>query len=89
MKHKLIAEILQDLLPVLNNLQAKQLEQSLEFVLQKYDISIKENDSSIMDNEAIVSAFIAAKRIEGCSENTLKYPFWYLYVRVLARRCLV
>lgn len=73
MKQELMTEVMQQMLPYLDNAQLKQLKQVMEQALLRYEVTdakvnLEENDSS-----DIVSKFIAAKRIEGCSEKTLKY----------------
>lgn len=54
-----------------------QLEEVLEEELSNYQLSplLKENaqEQIKISNEAILDCFIAAKRIEGCSEKTLSY----------------
>lgn len=73
MKNELITEVLQQMLPYLDNLQTKQLQQVLDHALFQCEIvetGIASNDD---DSEKLVNIFIAAKRIEGCSEKTLKY----------------
>lgn len=73
MKHEIMTEILQKMMPYLNNVQTKQLQQVLEYTLFQYEIvenaTMKEED----DTSDLIMAFIAAKRIEGCSEKTLRY----------------
>lgn len=72
MKQSLITDILQGMIPYLDNAQAKQLKQVLQHTFFGYEIMenpiIKEED-----NNPVVLGFIAAKRIEGCSEKTLNY----------------
>ena len=72
MKNELITDIVQQMLPYLDNLQTKKLQQVLEHALFRYEI-IEAVASSNDDSENLVNIFIAAKRIEGCSEKTLKY----------------
>lgn len=72
MKQNLIIDIMQGMLPYLNNAQSKQLQAVLQHALVNYEVtedSNKETDSE----EDFVDLFIAAKRIEGCSEKSLKY----------------
>ena len=73
MKEELIIDIMQQMLPYLDNFQLKQLKQVMEHTLYRYDVSgreaKKDKDSSI----DFITMFIAAKRVEGCSEKTLKY----------------
>ena len=73
MKEELITEIMQGMLPYLDNAQLKQLKQVMELSLYKYDVSATKPDSMEDDSNALIDKFIAAKRIEGCSEKTLKY----------------
>ena len=70
MKNEIITEVLQRMLPYLNNQQLDQLKSTVDSVLTKYEIA---DDSRIQSNEEIISKFIEAKRIEGCSEKTLNY----------------
>ena len=61
------------MLPYLDNSQTKKLQQVLEHSLFQYEVI--ENDLASNDDDSVnlVNIFIAAKRIEGCSEKTLKY----------------
>lgn len=72
MKNELIPDIVQQMLPYLDNSQTKKLQQVLEHALFQYEI-IEAVAPSNDDSENLVNIFIAAKRIEGCSEKTLKY----------------
>ena len=72
MKNELITDIVQQILPYLDNSQTKKLQQVLEHALFQYEI-IEAVAPSNDDSENLVNIFIAAKRIEGCSEKTLKY----------------
>ena len=72
MKQELVNEVLQQMLQCMDNAQIKHLEKVLKHTLFYYDV--QRNDST--DNKESVDlemAFIAAKRIEGCSEKTLRY----------------
>ena len=73
MKEELMTEIMQQMLVYLDNAQLKKLKQVMEHTLHHYEVlgaNIKpEND----DSAELIEKFIAAKRIEGCSEKTLKY----------------
>lgn len=73
MKDELINEVLQCMLPHLNNAQLKQLKQVMEISLFNYDVSAAKLNSVEDDSNVLIDRFIAAKRIEGCSEKTLKY----------------
>lgn len=72
MKQELVNEVLQQMLQCMDNAQIKHLEKVLKHTLFYYDV--QRNDSA--DNKESVDlemAFIAAKRIEGCSDKTLRY----------------
>jgi len=72
MKQELVNEVLQQMLQCMDNAQIKHLEKVLKHTLFYYDV--QRNDST--DNKESVDlemAFIAAKRIEGCSDKTLRY----------------
>ena len=76
MKKTFIGDILQSMMPYLDNAQLEYLKQTLETKLQKFEIiESKEtcNRKDEDDNSTLISSFIAAKRIEGCSEKSLKY----------------
>lgn len=73
MKDELVAEVMQQMLPYLDNAQLKQLRQVMEHTLFRYDISDSTVKPEEDDSDILVASFIAAKRIEGCSEKTLKY----------------
>ncbi len=73
MKEELITEITQCMLPYLDNAQLKQLKQVMEHTLFNYDVSAAKENPREDDSNALIEKFIAAKRIEGCSEKTLKY----------------
>lgn len=71
MKQKLVKEIVQEMLPFLNNGQAEKLQDILLHTLWKYEISAIDTERE--DEQDFVELFLAAKRIEGCSEKSLKY----------------
>lgn len=72
MKEQIINEVLQQMLSYLDNLQLQKLKQSMEFVLFDCDISRKEKNIED-DSLVLIESFLSAKRIEGCSEKTIKY----------------
>ena len=72
MKENLITDIVQGMLPYMNNAQGKYLQNVLQMVLSGYEIT----KSKVIDKEIeqdFVELFLSAKRIEGCSEKSLKY----------------
>jgi site-specific recombinase XerD len=73
MKEELMTEVMQHMLSYLDNAQMKQLRQVMEHVLCRYDVTELEMKPEEDDSNNLIARFIAAKRIEGCSEKTLKY----------------
>ena len=72
MKQSLINDVLQAMLPYLNNEQAERLQVVMQHELFSYELIEKESkDKETKLN--LVELFLAAKRIEGCSEKSLKY----------------
>lgn len=72
MKQGFINEVVGDMMPYLNNAQAERLQSVLKNVLKNYDVAEKQ-DKQAETEQDLVSLFLAAKRIEGCSEKSLKY----------------
>ena len=73
MKREFIIDVIQRMLPYLDNAQLKQLRQVMEQTLNRYDVTDKKVKSEEDDSKALLDLFLAAKRVEGCSEKTLKY----------------
>lgn len=72
MKKKLIDEIIQEMLPYLNNGQAERLEQVLIHSLWNYELY--DSPENITDKRwDLIDTFLSAKRMEGCSDKSLKY----------------
>ena len=72
MKQKIMEGIVQQMLPYLNNVQLQKLQEVLEYSFYNYEISSKVEETED-DGQKLIDAFVYAKRIEGCSEKTLKY----------------
>lgn len=72
MKQNLITDIVQAMLPFLNNAQTERLQEVLQHTLFDYEVTKIENEKEISEQN-LVESFRSAKRIEGCSEKTLKY----------------
>ena len=72
MKQNLITDVVQGMLPYLNNAQTKKLQEVLQHTLFGYEVTKVENDTENLEQD-LVELFLSAKRIEGCSEKTLKY----------------
>lgn len=75
MKETFINEVVQSMLPYLDNGQLVKLKKSLQQVLQGKTIFEEEIDiqKKEEENRHLTELFIAAKRVEGCSEKSLKY----------------
>ena len=74
MKDEKTKEILQQMMPYLDNAQMAQLKKVLEHTL--WNCTITENVPSsdgTDENATRVEMFLAAKRVEGCSEKSLAY----------------
>ena len=72
MKQNLIMDIVQGMLPYLNNAQTQRLQEVLQHTLFDYEVAKTESDKGLSEQN-LVELFLSAKRIEGCSEKTLKY----------------
>lgn len=68
MKTTVIAEIKNRMMPYLNEMQIVQLSEVLEICLQEYFM-----ESDQKEQPDIIQTFLAAKRVEGCSDKTLRY----------------
>lgn len=75
MKDLLITEILQEMLPYLDNAQMMQLQATLTRCLAARDVTVHTSAelSPTRKNNELVNMFIAAKKVEGCSEKTIRY----------------
>ena len=72
MKQNLIKDVVQEMLPYLNNAQNEKLQEILRYTLAKYEVTDSQNKEENSEQD-FVELFLAAKRIEGCSEKSLKY----------------
>lgn len=76
MKNELIYQICQQMTPHLSPEQCQILEGTLQQVFRQFNIPDSTDLISAPDQEnniRLINLFISAKKIEGCSENTLKY----------------
>ncbi len=72
MKQDLVKDIVQGMLPYLNNAQNEKLQEVLQYTFVNYDVT--ENKKQENNSEQnYMELFLSAKRIEGCSEKSLKY----------------
>ena len=66
MKQDLIKDVVQGMLPYLNNAQNEKLQEVLQYTLASYDVTeSKQQEKNSEQN--FVELFLSAKRIEGCS----------------------
>ena len=72
MKEKIMEDIVQQMLPYLDNAQLHKLQEVLEHSLFEYEIAGRTIETED-DSQELIDSFVYAKRIEGCSEKTLKY----------------
>lgn len=75
MKDKLITEIQANMASMLNSVQLEELRRVLTNILHNVEVSEKKasEPQEAAENVGLLEVFIAAKRIEGCSEKSLKY----------------
>lgn len=76
MKEQLMREIEQNMLPYLDNAQMDQLRQVLSHCLWKVKVEKDEKQAVIQmakSNAELCALFISAKKVEGCSDKTLRY----------------
>ena len=68
----LMNEIEQAMIPALNNEQLSQLRKVMEFTFRNISVTEKEQVEQSADDR-IVEKFLAAKRVEGCSDKSMLY----------------
>ena len=76
MKEQIISEITRQMLPYLDNAQMEHLMETLQHCL--WAVEIKETEGTEVQqnkesNEDLLQMFLSSKRVEGCSEKTLRY----------------
>ena len=72
MKQHLINDVIQGMIPYLDNAQAEKLQEVLQHTLFNYKVVENKGNEEISEQN-LVGLFLSAKRIEGCSEKSLKY----------------
>lgn len=72
MKQDLIKDIVQGMLSYLNNEQCEKLQEILQYTLASYEVTVNQSKNKSLEQNH-VELFLSAKRIEGCSEKSLKY----------------
>ena len=75
MKQKFIHSVLQELSKVLDSQQLDFAENTLEHKLHDLDIIVQVTNEELVsqENDELLTAFLSAKKIEGCSAKTIKY----------------
>lgn len=76
MKNQPISEITRQMIPYLDNAQMEQLQNVLQHALWNVQITSNEDGAQQPDKETnaeLLDMFLSAKRVEGCSEKTLRY----------------
>ena len=73
MKDAKIAEVLQEMLPSLDNSQMEQLQRVLQHTFWNCSVEEKQDGEPSEQTPDMVDLFLASKRVEGCSEKTLTY----------------
>lgn len=76
MKEFVITEITRQMLPYLDNAQLEKLQETLQHCLYNMQITCNDKENlqqNILPNEDLLQLFLSAKRVEGCSEKTLRY----------------
>ena len=69
----LINEIEQAMLNVLDNEQLSQLRKVLEYTFRNVSVTEKESVQTESNNKTLIDNFIAAKKVEGCSDKSISY----------------
>ena len=76
MKNQIISEISRKMIPYLDNAQMEQLQEVLQHCLWDVQITAFTEGIAQQDketNDDLLNMFLSAKRVEGCSEKTLRY----------------
>lgn len=69
----LINEIEQAMLNVLDNEQLSQLRKVLDYTFRNVTVTEKESLHTESNNATLIDNFIAAKKVEGCSDKSISY----------------
>ncbi len=76
MKNQLISEITRQMIPYLDNAQMEQLQDVLQHCFWSVEVTANLNGTQPPEketNEEFLNMFLSAKRVEGCSDKTLRY----------------
>ena len=72
MRQRITNDVVQQMLPFLNNAQIEKLQDVMEHILWNYDIAPADREKQEQEQNYL-TLFLQAKRVEGCSEKSLKY----------------
>ena len=75
MKNEIINTVIGQMSKTLDSIQLKNLRENLACTLSNYNITQSDSraDKSITENTELLESFLSAKKIEGCSDKTIKY----------------
>lgn len=74
MKNRVITEIQTKMASILSGEQLEMLQRVMDGVLQNVElVHISSEEAQELGNNVLLKAFLSAKRVEGCSEKSLKY----------------
>ena len=76
MKQQVIEDVVREMLPYLDNAQMERLNDVLNHALWGKQVLEQEGESPKEEkntNEELLELFLSAKRVEGCSDKTLRY----------------
>ena len=72
MKQAFMKDIIQGMLPYLDNAQNEKLQEVLQYVLKGYELIQLQEGRNTLELD-FLELFLSAKRVEGCSDKSLKY----------------
>lgn len=76
MKNQIISEISRQMIPFLDNAQMEHLQSVLQHCLWGVTVTLNNDEPTFQENETnqeLLTMFLSSKRVEGCSEKTLRY----------------
>lgn len=73
MKERLTTRIMTDMCAFLDNAQMETLEIVLKNALLTVKVTMDDYVEETIENDRLLELFLSAKRVEGCSERTIKY----------------
>ena len=72
MKQNLITDVVQAMLPYLNNAQTEKLQEALQRSLSNYKV-VEDEEKQALSEQNLVDLFLSAKRIEGITPRVIRY----------------